>query len=155
VGRSLGQLVPAAAAAHPHKAALVAGDRTLTYADLHDRVRRAAGALAGLGVGKGDRVATMLGTVPEFVEVLHGAWHRGAAVAPLNVMLTPDEAGYVLADADARVAMVDRAHLPVVLAVRDRLAELIRWWWWAVGPHGGPTPTRSSWPGPRIRRPWW
>jgi long-chain acyl-CoA synthetase len=124
VGRALSGMVAVAAAAHPHKAALVAGERTLTYAELHARVLGAAGALAELGVTKGDRVATLLGTVPEFVEVLHGAWRLGGVVAPLNVMLTPDEAGYVLADAEARVVVVDRALLPVVLAVRDRLAKL-------------------------------
>jgi long-chain acyl-CoA synthetase len=113
-----------AAAAHPQKAALLAGDRTVIYAELEDRVRRAAGALAELGASKGDRVALLLGTVPEFVEVLHGAWRLGAVVAPFNVMVTPDEAGSILADAEAKVVVADRASLPVVLAVRDRLAEL-------------------------------
>jgi long-chain acyl-CoA synthetase len=124
VSRSLAGLLPSAAREHPDKAAVVTTERTMTYGELDDRVRRAAGALAGLGVSAGDRVALLLGTVPEFVEVLHGAWRLGAAVAPLNVMLTPDEAGYVLADAEARVVVADRAFLPVVLAVRDRLAEL-------------------------------
>src|SRR5688500_2887395 len=102
----------------------MAGERTLTYEELDSRVQRAAGALAELGVTKGDRVAPLLGPVPEFVEALHGAWRLGGVAAPLNVMLTPDEAGYVLADAETRVVVVDRALLPVVLAVRDRLAEL-------------------------------
>jgi long-chain acyl-CoA synthetase len=124
VGRSLGDLVSSPAAAHPQKAALLAGDRTVTYAELADRVQRVAGALAELGASKGDRVALLLGTVPEFVEVLHGAWRLGAVVAPFNVMVTPDEAGSILADAEAKVVVADRASLPVVLAVRDRLAEL-------------------------------
>jgi long-chain acyl-CoA synthetase len=117
-------MVPAASAVHPRKAALLAGDRTVTYAELEDRVVRAAGGLAELGVSKGDRVALLLGTVPEFVEVLHGAWRLGAVVAPLNVLVTPDEAGSVLADAEAKIVVAARASLPVVLAVRDRLAEL-------------------------------
>jgi long-chain acyl-CoA synthetase len=103
---------------------LVADDRSLTYGQLEDRVRRVAGALAGIGVAKGDRVAVLLGTVPEFVEVLYGAWRLGAVVAPLNVMLTPDELGYVLADSEASLVVTDREFLPSVLAVRDRLADL-------------------------------
>ena len=122
--RSLGDLVPEAGARHPETVALVAGDRSLTYAQLEDRVGRVAGMLAGLGVGKGDRVALLLGTVPEFVEVLHGAWRLGAVAASVNVMLTPDELGYVLADAEASVVVTDREFLPSVLAVRDRLADL-------------------------------
>jgi long-chain acyl-CoA synthetase len=112
------------AAAHPAAAALVGGDGTVTYRELHDRVSRASGALADLGVAPGDRVALLLGTTPEFVEALLGAWRLGAVVAPLNVMLTPDELGYVLADAEAKVLVTERRFLPAVLAVRDRLAEL-------------------------------
>jgi long-chain acyl-CoA synthetase len=122
--RSLGDLVAAAAARRSDRTALITDDRSLTYGQLEDRIRHVAGALAGIGVAKGDRVAVLLGTVPEFVEVLHGAWRLGAVVAPLNVMLTPDELGYVLADAQASVVVTDRAFLPSVLAVRDRLADL-------------------------------
>ncbi|HKX25431.1 MAG TPA: long-chain fatty acid--CoA ligase [Actinomycetota bacterium] len=122
--RSLADLVTGSADRRPDTVALIADDRSLTYGQLEDRVRRVAGALAGIGVTKGDRVAVLFGTVPEFVEVLHGAWRLGAVVAPLNVMLTPDELGYVLADSEASVVVTDRAFLPSVLAVRDRLADL-------------------------------
>ncbi|MGH2677162.1 MAG: long-chain-fatty-acid--CoA ligase [Actinomycetota bacterium] len=122
--RSLADLVTGSADRRPDTVALIADDRSLTYGQLEDRVRRVAGALAGIGVIKGDRVAVLFGTVPEFVEVLHGAWRLGAVVAPLNVMLTPDELGYVLADSEASVVVTDRAFLPSVLAVRDRLADL-------------------------------
>jgi len=39
--------------------------RTITYADLHDEVQRAANALKALGVGKGDRVAIYMPMIPE------------------------------------------------------------------------------------------
>jgi long-chain acyl-CoA synthetase len=45
-------------------------------------------------------------------------------VAPLNVMLTPEEAGYVLADAEVTAVVADPAFLPGVLAVRDRVGSL-------------------------------
>jgi long-chain acyl-CoA synthetase len=122
--RSLADLVTGSAARRPDTVALIADDRSLTYGQLEDRVRRVAGALSGIGVTKGDRVAILFGTVPEFVEVLHGAWRLGAVAAPVNVMLTPDELGYVLADAEASVVVTDREFLPSVLAVRDRLADL-------------------------------
>ena len=118
---SLGDLVPGAAADRPAKPALIAGDREITYAELSDRVGRAAGALAALGVRKGDRVALLLGNVPEFVEALHGAWRIGAAVAPLNVMLTPEEAASILADAEPAAVVTDPAFLATVLAVEDRV----------------------------------
>ncbi len=85
-------------------------------------------------------MAMLLGNVPEFVEVLHGAWRIGAAVAPLNVMLTPEEAGFVLADADARVVVAARSLAPSVLAVRDRLAGLEQ----VLVTGRGPSPRRTS-----------
>jgi long-chain acyl-CoA synthetase len=124
VTRSLGQLLPDAADAHGDKAVLLFGDRKISYTELNERARRAAATFDALGLRKGDRVAVMLGNVPEFVEVLHGAWRVGLVIAPLNVMLTPDEAGYELADSDARTAVVDPAFLPTVLAVRDRIPDL-------------------------------
>ncbi|MGH2724736.1 MAG: long-chain-fatty-acid--CoA ligase [Actinomycetota bacterium] len=122
--RSLAELVPRSAEAHPDRPALAAGERMVSYAELGERVHRAAAALHDLGVRKGDRVALFLGNVPAFVEALHGALRIGAVVAPLNVMLTPEEAGSILGDAGARVVVAEPSHLPTVLAVRDRVASL-------------------------------
>jgi long-chain acyl-CoA synthetase len=119
----VGDLVPAAAARSPEKPALVFEDRPLSYRDLEGRIRRAAGAFHGLGVGRSDRVVLVLGNVPEFVVALHGALSLGAAVAPLNVMLTAEEMGYILADAGASVVVTDAARLTTVAAVRDRLTS--------------------------------
>jgi long-chain acyl-CoA synthetase len=137
---SLAEILPGHVRARPDRTALVAGDRVITYRALEDRVRRAAGALAAAGVGHGDRVAVLLGNVPESVEVVHGAWRVGAAVAPLNVMLTAEEIGYVLADADAGVVVSGRALVPSVLAVRDRLAGLEQ----VLVTGRGPSPRRTA-----------
>jgi fatty-acyl-CoA synthase len=52
--------------------AVVDGEREWTYAEHHERVRRAAGAVRELGVRAGERVATLLpktatGKVQKFV----------------------------------------------------------------------------------------
>ncbi len=137
---SLGVVLPAGAARRPTKAAVLFGERTITYGELDDRARRVAAALQAAGVRKGDRVALVLANTPEFVETLHGAWRIGAVVAPLNVMLTPEEAGYVLADAEASVVVTDRALLPTVLAVRDRVASLEH----VLVTGSGPAPTGTT-----------
>jgi long-chain acyl-CoA synthetase len=124
----------------PDGVALIAEDRALTYRELEERARAAAGALAGLGVGRGDRVAVLLGNVPEFVEVLYGAWLLGAPVAPLNTLLTSEELGSILADADARVVVAGRSLVPAVLAVRDRLPSLER----VLVTGRGPPPRRTA-----------
>ena len=52
---------------------------TLTYRDLHDRVCRFANGLAGLGVGRGGRVAIYMGMVPELPIAMLACARLGAA----------------------------------------------------------------------------
>ncbi len=85
----------------PEKLALVLGDTTLTYGAFHERARRFAAALAKLGVRRGDHVALMIPNVPQFSIAYFGVLYLGAAVVPLNVLLTPDEIAYHLEDSGA------------------------------------------------------
>ncbi|WP_144791706.1 AMP-binding protein [Kocuria palustris] len=57
--------------------------RELTYGRLRERSERAAAALSGLGVGPGDRVATLMGKGEELVVTLLGIWRLGAIHIPL------------------------------------------------------------------------
>jgi long-chain acyl-CoA synthetase len=121
---SVAELIPASAKRLPEKRALIHGDREISYRELHDRVRQAAAALDGLGIHKGDRVALILGNVTEFVVAFHGALSLGAVVAPLNVLLTAEEMGYILADAEAAAVVTAPELVPLVLSVRERIASL-------------------------------
>jgi long-chain acyl-CoA synthetase len=121
---NLAQLVRFSAEDFPAKPALIFHGRPINYLDLDEQVDRTAAALAGLGVARGDRVALLAGNVPEFVSCFYGALRAGAAVSPLNVALTPEEVGYILADNGAKVAIAEAATVPTLLAVRDRLADL-------------------------------
>ena len=51
------------------KTALVYGNRQVSYAELDQASNRVANALMKMGVGKGERVATLLSDTPEFVAV--------------------------------------------------------------------------------------
>jgi long-chain acyl-CoA synthetase len=123
---SVGSIVLLSAERWPDKAALVHGDRTITYRELADRVGRAAAAFQRAGARQGDRVAILLGNTPDFVVALHGALAAGATAAPLNVMLTAEELGHVLADADP-VSVVTQPELaPLAMSVADRIPSLGR-----------------------------
>src|SRR4051794_32098647 len=76
--------------------AVVAGERTFTYAEHHDRVRRLAGALKALGVEPGDRVAALLPNVHAMLELHYAVPGIGAVLVPLNTRLTPEDYGYIL-----------------------------------------------------------
>ena len=87
----------------PHRTALVQDDRTLTYAELADRVQRLAGLLAGLGVGPGDRVAYLGVNDIAVFEALFATCRLGAVFVPLNTRLSGAEITYMLEDCGAAV----------------------------------------------------
>ena len=76
----------AAAAGHPSGVTFVdlhEREQHLPWAEVHRRARRAAAALAGMGIAPGDRVAIVLRTEPAFLDAFFGAWLAGAVPVPL------------------------------------------------------------------------
>jgi len=58
--------------------AMTGAKRMLTFAELRDATARLAGALAALGVGKGDRVIVYMPTIPEAAVAMLGCARLGA-----------------------------------------------------------------------------
>jgi acyl-CoA synthetase (AMP-forming)/AMP-acid ligase II len=95
--------------------------RTWTWAQWHDRVRRAAGALRALGIGRGDVVGSLDKNHPATVELTFAAASLGAATAIFNWRLAGDEVDYAVNDSGARLLLVGTELLPLVEKIRDRL----------------------------------
>jgi len=87
---------------HPRRTAFSSDNVHLSYADLLDRVRRHAAALAALGVERGDRVAILSRGTLSFVEFLFAVTQLGAVLVPLNHLSVGREHRTILLDADAR-----------------------------------------------------
>ena len=109
---NISTLLAEQAARRPDATALLFQGKAVSYAQLDDAAGRAAAAFKASGVQPGDRVALVVGNVPEFVYALYGVWRAGAVAVPLNVMLTSEELGYILADAGARAIVTQMQHLP-------------------------------------------
>ncbi|WP_241566133.1 long-chain fatty acid--CoA ligase [Prescottella agglutinans] len=77
------------------------------------RARQLATALADLGVGDGDRVATLLWNQAEHLEMYFAVPAMGAVVHTLNPRLHPDELAFIVGDARDRVIVVDESLLEV------------------------------------------
>jgi long-chain acyl-CoA synthetase len=95
-----------AAAAFPTRVAVAFLGTTLSYRELRETVDRFASVLAGLGVGKGDRVAIVLPNCPQNVIAFYAALRLGAVVVEHNPLYTAHEMGHQLADCGAEVAIV-------------------------------------------------
>jgi fatty-acyl-CoA synthase len=74
-------------------------DRRYTYAELHDRVDRAALFLhERCGVSKGDRIALLMHNSSDAVELIFAAWRCGAICVPVNWRLAVPEIAYIIGD---------------------------------------------------------
>jgi len=96
--------------------------RTHTYREYHARTRRLAAALATLGLRKGERVATLSWNHHAHLECYFGIPAAGGVMHTLNLRLSPDEIGWIAADADDRFLIVDDILLPLYRQFADRHA---------------------------------
>ncbi len=85
-----------------------------TYGDLIAEARRLADVLGKLGLTKGDRVAVYLGNRVELVTVYLALLLRGALLVPINLAYRRREIGGMLADAEPRLLVTDRALRPIL-----------------------------------------
>ncbi len=99
---TIADLVHRAAERDPEHLALVHDGFRLTWAELDERVDRAAAALRGLGLDPGDRVVLQLGNTPDFPVLYAGALRAGLVAVPANTGYTGRELGHLLADSGAR-----------------------------------------------------
>ncbi len=98
-----------AAYIYPEKAAVVDGDRRYSYRDLAERSWRLANALRSAGLGKGDRVATLLFNSSAMLEAHFGVPAAGGILVAVNHRLASAEVGYILQHSGARYLLLDAA----------------------------------------------
>ena len=114
----LTEMLRSAAASRPRAASTRCNDRDRTWAETRDRVSRLAGALKGLGVGAGERVAILALNSDRYTEFLSAVWWAGAVVVPMNIRWTAAENAYSLENSEAAVLFVDRAFAPMVREIQ-------------------------------------
>ena len=102
------------------------GGISRTYRAFRERADRLADALRSSGVRPGDRVAVLApnGAVP--LEAHFGVPGSGGVLVMLNTRLGPEEYGYILRHAGARLAIVHPDHVDAVAALRRECPELER-----------------------------
>src|SRR6476469_5363225 len=98
---------------------------TRTFNEVADTVRSLALGLIDLGIEKGDKVAILANTRPEWTYADFAALSAGATVVPIYQTNSPEECQYVLENSDAVAVVVeDSEQLEKIRAVRDRTPKL-------------------------------
>jgi long-chain acyl-CoA synthetase len=108
--RNVAELVRSAAQSHPDRAALVDGDRTVTWAELDSLVDQAADGLKAAGRVAGDRLGILLPNCLEFAVTYFAALRAGLVAVPFNTAYTTAELSFQLADAGVALTVTDTAH---------------------------------------------
>lgn len=84
-------------------------DSILTYGELQQSSRRVAAGLAAMGIGEGDRVATLMGKSRDYLVALVAIWRLGAVHVPLFTAFAPLEIALRLEASCTMVVVCDAA----------------------------------------------
>ncbi len=121
------------------RVAIYHGEATITFRELQRRVNKAGNMLRNRGIEIEDRVILLMADRPQFIETYVGAMKIGAVPVPINVMSTPEEIAYYVADSRARAVVTDASLEPRLSEVRGGLRYLKQ-----VFVVGSPPPPQSS-----------
>ncbi len=126
--QTLADLLRRTAKRFPNKTAIICGDTRWSYAEFDAVSDRLAAGLAARGVGKGARVAILSRNSHAFAALRFALARLGAVLVPINFMLKPEEAAFILKHAGAELLATDTglAEVARTAAAQDtKVRELI------------------------------
>jgi len=118
---SLANIVAHHARYRPDRLAVVFEDERLTWRQFAARVARCANLLRSLGIGRGDKVATVLANCRELLEVYWAVPAIGAVLVPLSPLLTAAGLAGLAQDADTKCIISQKSMLPALEPIRGEL----------------------------------
>ncbi|WP_369832272.1 FadD3 family acyl-CoA ligase [Mycobacterium sp. AT1] len=132
------EMVASAADRFGDAEAVVDGPLRLTFVELVDRIARASGALAELGIRPGDRVALWAPNSVHWIVAAFGVTAAGGVLVPVNTRFTDGEAADVITRSGAKAVLVRRGFLgrdfdvpsgiPALDVESDVLASGVPYW---------------------------
>jgi len=105
---------------YPDLVALVFFGNEITYREMQENIDRIAGALADMGVQKGDRVALMLPNCPQIIIAYYAVLRIGAIVVNVNPLYTERELEHQANDSGMETIFCIDMHLEKVRNIKDK-----------------------------------
>ena len=127
--QTLADLLHRSAKREPGKTAIVCGTTRWTYAEFDAVCCRLAAGLVSLGVAKGARVAVLARNSHAFAALRFALARLGAVLVPINFMLKPDEAAYILRHAGAELLATDSGLADLARAAAALDTKVARFIW--------------------------
>ena len=91
--------------------AVIDGPLRLTFTELTERVRCAAGAFASAGIEKGDRVAIWAPNSAQWIIAAFGLLTAGGVLVPVNTRFKADEAADIIRRSGAKLVLFEKGFL--------------------------------------------
>ena len=91
--------------------AVVDGPLRLTFTEVVDRIRCAAGAFADLGIDKGERVAVWAPNSAEWMIAAFGLLTAGGVLVPVNTRFKTEEAADIIGRSGAKAVLIQKGFL--------------------------------------------
>ncbi|MGA2843631.1 MAG: AMP-binding protein, partial [Steroidobacteraceae bacterium] len=126
--QTLGDLLHRSAKRFPEKPAIICGDTVWSYAEFDTLCDRLAAGLSARGIGKGARVAILARNSHAFAALRFALARLGALLVPINFMLKPEEAAFILKHAGAEMLATDSGLAEVAraaAALDTKVRELV------------------------------
>ncbi|MGH6816039.1 MAG: AMP-binding protein [Hyphomicrobiaceae bacterium] len=127
--QTIGEILPYAARRYGDKPALAVGGKRLTFNELESLSNALANGLVGAAIEPGDRVALYGPNSWEWLVAYYAIAKTGAVVIPINVMLTPEEVGYIVRDSGTKavIAAPDKGGPLIELKGNGPLSHVVLW----------------------------
>ena len=106
---------------HGAREAVVDGEVRFTYAEFCARCDAWAAGLRKLGVGRGDRVATIAPNTHQHLEQFYAIPQCGAVIVPMNYRLSAEDFVYMTEHSGSKVLCAHSEHLDLIDGVRSRM----------------------------------
>ncbi|MDB5451579.1 MAG: CoA synthetase, long-chain fatty acid:CoA ligase, partial [Caulobacteraceae bacterium] len=126
------------AGAQPERAALVQGERVVTWAGFDRQADALAAALVGSGLTHQSKVACYLFNAPEYLVTVFAAFKAGLVPFNVNYRYASEELFYLLDNADCEAVVFHAEFADRIAAIRERSPKIKAWY--AVPRFGHPVP---------------
>ena len=105
----------------PERDAVIFEGKRFNFQVLNERSNRLANALAAMGVGKGDRVATVQVNTHEIIEAAFATAKLDAVFVPLNFRARAEEFAFMINDAEPKAVLAGRRYHQLLDGIRGGL----------------------------------
>jgi len=109
----------------PDKPAVLCEGEVCSWRDFDRRVNKVARTLAGMNIGRGDKIAILAANSIDYLETFMGGLRAGACVVPLSTMAAADALEKMLDDCDAKVLFLSDQYRALVEPYEGKLTKLV------------------------------